>query len=487
MFYVKDFDEMLIKYMPSKYITLYYNYYYSKKHFLNRINDIIIDVILSIINDINDKSNIRSCFELLNFEFVIDEDLRIWLYNITNKVDLTEYNNEHSILLNNMIDELLNLTLFSYYNYKKENNKSKFNCIYSMNNDHPITHKYNLNRDINWYYPFGIPSDYNAYPEKREENEESFISVDSLVIKPSDIKKGNEGIDESNDDKKIDENNDDGSGDNNNNSNNNENNNSNNKKNNNKCKIKANNTSTSLFNKIKENAQNNIPIIEKKTIYDILTNEYVLELIIKEYNNTNNDYYYFLLLNISLEYTEFRYSILTNMKLLYNSIKHKIIDSVRKDYELYLWCNYIGDKGITFLSNSLKYIPKLEILNLESNEISIEGIKHLFNNMSNICSLKILDLQSITFIYLDNYIFDEGIKIISENLSSLTDLEVLYLSGNHISNNGIYYLSKQIHLLNNLVELHLSVNDIDENGFNYLFSILPKLPKLELLNISCII
>ena len=46
-----------------------------------RMHDIVIDTILSVKNNIN-PNNKSNCFELLGYDFMIDEDFRCWLIEV---------------------------------------------------------------------------------------------------------------------------------------------------------------------------------------------------------------------------------------------------------------------------------------------------------------------------------------------------------------------------------------------------------------------
>ena len=46
-----------------------------------RMKDIIIDTFLSVRNDLNPGKR-KNCFELLGYDFLIDEDFRLWLLEV---------------------------------------------------------------------------------------------------------------------------------------------------------------------------------------------------------------------------------------------------------------------------------------------------------------------------------------------------------------------------------------------------------------------
>jgi len=51
------------------------------QHLLPRIKDLIIDSFLACKNEIN-PSRRKNCYELLGYDFLIDEDFRIWLIEV---------------------------------------------------------------------------------------------------------------------------------------------------------------------------------------------------------------------------------------------------------------------------------------------------------------------------------------------------------------------------------------------------------------------
>ena len=54
-----------------------------ERDIIPKMKDIIIDTISSIKQDMN-PSKRRNCFELLGYDFLIDEDFRLWLLEVNN-------------------------------------------------------------------------------------------------------------------------------------------------------------------------------------------------------------------------------------------------------------------------------------------------------------------------------------------------------------------------------------------------------------------
>lgn len=62
------------------------------------MRDIIIDSVLSAKENINKKQR-RFCFELLGFDFLIDEDFRTWLLEVNNNPYLGYQNQSQFVIL----------------------------------------------------------------------------------------------------------------------------------------------------------------------------------------------------------------------------------------------------------------------------------------------------------------------------------------------------------------------------------------------------
>lgn len=72
----KEFEDFLKYEHPDLDVSI-------DKHIKPRMKDIIIDTILSAKGKINTKER-RYCFELLGYDFLIDEDFRTWLLEVNN-------------------------------------------------------------------------------------------------------------------------------------------------------------------------------------------------------------------------------------------------------------------------------------------------------------------------------------------------------------------------------------------------------------------
>lgn len=81
-----------------------------QKDFIPRIKDIIIDVFLSVRKKMN-ANNRENCFELFGFDFLLDEDFRVWLIEVNYNPFLGTPNEYMKVLVPNMIEDMLKIVL----------------------------------------------------------------------------------------------------------------------------------------------------------------------------------------------------------------------------------------------------------------------------------------------------------------------------------------------------------------------------------------
>ena len=75
-----------------------------------RMKDLIIDSFLSVRNRLNPNKR-KNCFELFGFDFLLDEDFRVWLIEINTNPYLGTPNKEMEILVPKMMSLLLSLAI----------------------------------------------------------------------------------------------------------------------------------------------------------------------------------------------------------------------------------------------------------------------------------------------------------------------------------------------------------------------------------------
>lgn len=96
-----------------------------------RIKDIIIDTILSVKNQINPNKR-KDVFELFGFDFLIDEDFRVWLIEANTNPYFGIPNEYIADLLPKMIDDMVKITVDPVYPPKSvEQRENLFELVYS--------------------------------------------------------------------------------------------------------------------------------------------------------------------------------------------------------------------------------------------------------------------------------------------------------------------------------------------------------------------
>jgi Tubulin-tyrosine ligase family len=75
-----------------------------------RIKDLIIDTFLSVRHKMNPNRR-KACFELFGFDFLVDEDFRVWLLEVNTNPFLGTPNKDMKVLVPKMINEMLSLVV----------------------------------------------------------------------------------------------------------------------------------------------------------------------------------------------------------------------------------------------------------------------------------------------------------------------------------------------------------------------------------------
>lgn len=76
-----------------------------QEHLLPNMKDIAIDTIVSVKNELNKKQR-KFCFELLGYDFLIDEDFRLWLLEVYNNPYIGYQCDDQYKLLQHMISNM---------------------------------------------------------------------------------------------------------------------------------------------------------------------------------------------------------------------------------------------------------------------------------------------------------------------------------------------------------------------------------------------
>ena len=98
---------------------------------MSRISDIVIDTFLSVRHKMN-PSNRANCFELFGFDFLIDEDFRVWLIEVNTNPYLGMPNKYIRDLMPNMLDDMVKLTVDPIFEPKfvYEDRPNDFEILY---------------------------------------------------------------------------------------------------------------------------------------------------------------------------------------------------------------------------------------------------------------------------------------------------------------------------------------------------------------------
>jgi len=80
------------------------------EHLLPKMKDIAIDTIISVKSELNKKQR-RFCYELLGYDYLIDEDFRLWLLEVNNNPFLGYQNDDQYKLLNHMLSNMFEIVM----------------------------------------------------------------------------------------------------------------------------------------------------------------------------------------------------------------------------------------------------------------------------------------------------------------------------------------------------------------------------------------
>lgn len=80
------------------------------EHILPRIKDLVIDCFVAAIANLNPAKR-ENCFELMGYDFLIDEDFRVWLIEVNTNPYFGVLNSEIPGFIDNLVDDTFRLTL----------------------------------------------------------------------------------------------------------------------------------------------------------------------------------------------------------------------------------------------------------------------------------------------------------------------------------------------------------------------------------------
>lgn len=148
-----SFDTMQTYWDEQKYKVSF------EKYIIPRIKDLIIDTILPLKRRIIVPIKKRfSNFELLGYDFMIDEDFRVWLIEVNTNPYIGIPNKFIAEILPKMLDNLFSLTLDSIYPPKELNKENNFELLYCEKESAFSGTQINLRRSFNkdLIYPIKI-------------------------------------------------------------------------------------------------------------------------------------------------------------------------------------------------------------------------------------------------------------------------------------------------------------------------------------------
>lgn len=132
-------------------------------HLIPKMKDIVIDTFLSIKKQLNNRR--ENSFELLGYDFLIDEDFRVWLIEVNSNPYIGIPNDYIKNLLPKMIDDMIKLTvdpIFQPPDHEVDDTENHFDLIYSPGNTE------NSETSVNKRSSFELT---NLYPIKELEDE----------------------------------------------------------------------------------------------------------------------------------------------------------------------------------------------------------------------------------------------------------------------------------------------------------------------------
>ena len=121
-----EFAEYLASEFPEYDLDL-------ERDFVQRMKDIVIDSYLSVKNHLNPHGR-EHCFELFGYDFLIDEDFRLWLLEVNTNPYLGIPNEGIAKLLTGMLDQMLQIAVDPYFPPAArpfESEENLFELIYS--------------------------------------------------------------------------------------------------------------------------------------------------------------------------------------------------------------------------------------------------------------------------------------------------------------------------------------------------------------------
>lgn len=145
--------------------------------------------------------------------------------------------------------------------------------------------------------------------------------------------------------------------------------------------------------------------------------------------------------------------------------------------KLYINDSFIFDEGIKHLTNNFKYHPNLTHLDLSSNQIKFEGAKYLGDFLAH--------NSSLSTIYLSyNQIGEVGAKFLFMGISKNSSLKKIYIRSNAIKDDGLKIISSLLQNNNILESINIGDNEISDKGIEEFCKFLKVSKSIKSLNLG---
>lgn len=159
-----------------------------QRHFISRMKDIAIDCYMSARNTMN-PSKRKNCFEFFGFDFMIDEDFRVWLIEVNTNPQIANLNKRMSNLLPELFADLFKITLDPVFEDLAPEEKNtvheatNFDLLYSRNKG--INKRRGVHDGV---YPIKELDTRKTYPRKNYKRPRKNINLDTSVGPANDEK-----------------------------------------------------------------------------------------------------------------------------------------------------------------------------------------------------------------------------------------------------------------------------------------------------------
>lgn len=155
----------------------------------------------------------------------------------------------------------------------------------------------------------------------------------------------------------------------------------------------------------------------------------------------------------------------------------KVLPRLKSLQQLFLYDSEITDQGAIAISNGIRPLHNLRILDMELNMYHVEGVRAIVSALEG--------NEHLEELYLGDRIDDECARLIATGMKSWKKLRILIL-GAFIGNEGAYHVSESFRFTPKIEKLLFTelVGDTEGRGMSSWTSNLKYLPRLQELNLS---